>query len=151
MTKPVDGQSPREAGIERRAVSGQPDLGAGEFYVEAIPETWVWDSSIAALRPPTVTEMAKKRGNDLVQAKRAELILAFDADYEALWMIDGEVIDAWKDRMLFKAAANRTAAENNKLSQAAALFDKLQTKLIYLRDSVRTEAEINALSWTSTP
>lgn len=87
----------------------------------------------------------------LKRVKRSEILLAFKADYALIWMIDDVSVEEWKDRISFKAAANRTAAENAKLTQAAALFDKLQTKLTYLRDPVRTEAEVSALSWTSTP
>lgn len=125
--------------------AGQPDpakrrYAYGELTVDNISQSAL-DAAVAAYDPLI----------PLRRAKRKELILAFDADYEALWSIDGEVIEAWKDRILFKTAANRTAAENNKLTQAAALFDKLQTKLAYLKDPVRTEVEVNALTWASTP
>lgn len=118
------------------------DDGNGE-YIE-----W-WNTELG--QQPSEAQIDAQAINVARKLKRKELILAFDTDYEALWSIDGEVIEAWKDRILFKTAANRTVAENNKLTQAAALFDKLQAKLAYLKDPVRTEVEVNALTWASTP
>lgn len=94
--------------------------------------------SLATLSANTL-EPAKKR-------KRIQLVLAFDVEYDALWQVAGVEIGAIKDRILFKAAANRTAAENQKVTSAAALIDKIETKLAAV-SSATTEAEVEAITW----
>lgn len=132
--------------VASRYVGSESQLAQGEVFApDGEYENWVWDAT--GPRPSTAVELlsGKKR------PKRRELLLAFKADYALIWLIDDISVEEWKDRILGKTAASRTAAETAKVSQAATLFDKLQTKLTYLRDPARTETEVNALTWTSTP
>lgn len=80
--------------------------------------------------------------------KRTELILAFDAEYSAIWSVDGEVIEAIKDRIIIKKLNGTalTAGETSKLSQASTLISKLETKLADVR-SATTEAQVQAIVW----
>lgn len=94
--------------------------------------------SLATLSANTL-EPAKKR-------RRIQLVVAFDAEYDALWQVGGVEIGAIKDRILFKAAANRTAAENQKIASAATLIDKIEAKLAAV-GSATTEAEVQAVVW----
>jgi hypothetical protein len=104
-----------------------------------------WNTDLLGAQP-TEEELADGSLAYAKSHKRTQLILAFDAEYEGIWSIDGEVIEAMRDRILFKAPANRTAADNNKLSQAAQLMDSLQEKLAEVRNAT-TEEQVDAIVW----
>lgn len=78
--------------------------------------------------------------------KREQLILAFDAEYDALWTIAGQEIGAIKDRILFKTAAQRTAAENVKVTSASNLINKIETKLTDVNNAT-TQAQVASITW----
>lgn len=120
--------------------AGQPDLHKrryvnGELIVEGISQSAL-DAAVAAYDPLPMLKVAK----------RQELLLAFKAEYAQLWIIDGVAVAEWKDLILGKAAAQRTAAESAKVSQANTLFTQIQTKLADVRNAT-TEAQVQAITW----
>lgn len=79
-------------------------------------------------------------------AKRKELLLAFKADYAAVWRIDGIAVEEQKDSILAKTAANRTANETALVNQAGTLITKIKSKFADVNNAT-TEAQVQAITW----
>lgn len=82
----------------------------------------------------------------LKRTKRQELLLAFKADYAAVWLIDGIEVEEQKDAILAKTAANRTANETSLVNQAGTLITKIKTKFTDVNNAT-TEAQVQAIVW----
>lgn len=78
--------------------------------------------------------------------KRQELLLAFKADYAAVWLIDGIEVEEQKDSILAKTAAQRTANETSLVNQAGALITKIKTRFADVNNAT-TETQVQAITW----
>lgn len=75
--------------------------------------------------------------------KEADLIRAANADYEAIFVAPIE-----KDYILIRRVANLqiTAAHQQKMADARAVFEALEAKIRSVRQAT-TEAEVEAVTW----
>lgn len=122
--------------------AGQPDrykrsYAAGELYVEGVSQSSL-DVAVA-----NYSDLAR-----LKRSKRQELLIAFKAEWEVLWTLDGIYLPQWIEKIEIKRHRNiaLTANETSKIVAAQDLFDKLETKFADVNNAT-TEAQVQAVVW----
>lgn len=143
LTNLTDGQVP--GGV--RAVSSGYVAGPGEVLVsDAAYQSkpgGVWDAATQSLRMPNAAEILERTR----ARKELELHDAANAEFlDSEQVFQGVIVGC-----LWAHNTALNATEQAIFDSMNARYTKLKNKITYVRGAARTQAELDALSWTSTP
>src|SRR5215207_118418 len=91
----------------------------------------VWDESLMGRGRPTQAEIDSWELPATKYYQRRIVKRLADIDYDAIWSINGEVMDMYKDRLIIKIARGQalTATETTNRDQMLAIVQAVQDKV----------------------
>lgn len=113
---------------------------AGELVVEGVPQSAL-DTAIS-----NYSDLPR-----LKRTKRKEILFAANSEYLNLFSFDGELVEMAKDEILIAGLTGTLPPElSAKRQQMRDLYTKRRAKFQTIKNAT-TEAQVQAITWTSTP